>query len=503
MGEMNRASDEWRIDQAIDRVIASRSGGGGVGEPAGPRLSSEEALILELSRLSQVDWPADEIGDRLATRVAAATAGQPVDTGHRQPPAADRQRRPRAVGRGRRELAEGGRRRSASARWLTAGAAAAAVALVALTLQGIGSTSGHEPGPAGKTAGRRTRPAASRLARTPPGFRAVGAVNASDEFLTCVTASICYIDAGNDSASGMDVARTLNGGATWTSGESLPTPPYAMDWEASFSCPRPMTCYSAYAQGILETTDGFAHYRYVQVTLPGVEPGSIQPELISCVTTLHCVADVADQNNDNVMIYSENGGATWTAAAAPNFSGNDNGIDELQCDPDGACVAAITGGDANNQTVSALASSNGGRSWTMSGTYADPGLQTTTGSASCPDGRDCVVFGDGTYLAWIHVTAGGQIGIRVLPVPASWVGVGDTASCATASDCFVDTDTAVIEATTDGGRSWTAIPLNFPDPGDNAQYVSCPVPAGCIVTGDNASESANTVFVLSNLPDRG
>jgi hypothetical protein len=489
---MNAASDEWRIDQAIDRVVARRPAGG-AGEPAAARLSPEEVLILELSRLSHVDWPADEIGDRLAARVAAATAGQPVGTRHRQP---------RAVGQGRPELAGGGRRRSASARWLTAAAAAAAVALVALTLQAVGGTSGHQPGAAGKATARPTPPAASRLARTPQGFRAVGAVSGNDNFLTCVTASICYISAADDSGDVAWVARTLNGGATWTAGEPLPSlsAGYSMDWNAPLSCPRPMTCYSAYGPGILETTDGFAHYRFMQVTLPGVKPSSIFAELVTCATTLHCVADVALQNNNNALIYSVNGGATWAAATAPDINGNDNGIDGLQCDPDGACIAAITGGDEADPTVSALASTDGGRSWTMSGTYADSSENET--SVSCPDGRDCLVSGGwGTNLAWIHVTAGGHISIRVPPVPASW-GSTVTASCATASDCFVETEAAVIEVTHDGGRSWTSIPLNMPVPGEIGSYLSCPVPAGCVVVGNTPSAS-NADVVLSNLHDGG
>jgi hypothetical protein len=468
MGEINGASDEWRIDQAIDCILARRS----AGAPAAARLSSEEALILELSRLGEVDWPADEIGDRLAARVAAATAGQPVGTW----------------------------RRSASARWLAAGAAAAGVALVVLTLQAIGGTGGHQAGAAGKTTARRTPPAANRIAPTPHGFRAVGAVNGNDNFLTCVTASICYIGGAPDGDGVEDVTRTLNGGATWTSGELLPSlgNSYEFDWNAPLSCPRPMTCYSAYGPGILETTDGFAHYRYVPVTLPKGMPSSLYiAELVSCATTLHCVADVTLRNNNDALIYSDNGGATWGAATAPNFNANDNEISELQCDPGGACIAAITGGDVNNPTVSALASTNGGRSWAMSGTYADPGLNET--SVSCPDGRDCLISGNGgTNLAWIHVTAGGQISIRVPPIPASW-GSSVTASCATASDCFVETEAAVIEVTHDDGRSWTSIPLNMPVPGELGDDLSCPVPAGCIAVGNSPSESTNAVAVLSNL----
>lgn len=47
--------------------------------------------------------------------------------------------------------------------------------------------------------------------------------------------------------------------------------------------------------------------------------------------------------------------------------------------------------------MSALASANGGRSWTMSGTYTDPDLQTWT--ASCGSADSCLISGgNGAHL---------------------------------------------------------------------------------------------------------
>lgn len=71
MNEMNNTSSDLRVDLVIDDVVA-RMAGCAAGEPALTRLSSDEAIIVELSRLGDIDWPADEVGDRIAMSVAAA-----------------------------------------------------------------------------------------------------------------------------------------------------------------------------------------------------------------------------------------------------------------------------------------------------------------------------------------------------------------------------------------------------------------------------------------------
>lgn len=71
MNEMNNTSSDLRVDLVIDDV-AARMAGCAAGEPALTRLSSDEAIIVELSRLGDIDWPADEVGDRIAMSVAAA-----------------------------------------------------------------------------------------------------------------------------------------------------------------------------------------------------------------------------------------------------------------------------------------------------------------------------------------------------------------------------------------------------------------------------------------------
>jgi hypothetical protein len=257
------------------------------------------------------------------------------------------------------------------------------------------------------------------------------------------------------------------------------------------------------------TTDGFAHYRYVPLTLPPGMPSQMNlVDEVACPTTRHCVADVTLDNNSQALIYSDDGGLTWAAARAPQF-GDDNAVGQLRCDTAGACVAALVGGDEQNPTVAALASTDGGRSWTMSGAYADPGSQEYT--VSCGDAHNCLISGsDGpNYLAWIHVTADGRIVMRVQPVPASWSTPAiDAGSCATGTDCFVETDGSyngsyhgtMLEATRNDGLTWTSTPLYPPNPSETAIYLSCPVPAGCVAVAQNPLQpNSDTWAVLSDL----
>jgi hypothetical protein len=137
---------------------------------------------------------------------------------------------------------------------------------------------------------------------------AVGAVGNGAGFLTCVTRSICYIAGTRDGGKRADIARSVNGGATWTAGAARPA--HTFEWNAGLSCPTPRRCFSAFGSGLLETSDGFAHYRFQPVTKP-----SDGVDWVSCPTTQHCVADIFGGNNSKTFIYSDDGSPTCTVPA--------------------------------------------------------------------------------------------------------------------------------------------------------------------------------------------
>ena len=513
MNETNSTSGDLRVDRVIDDVVARRKSGSAAGEPALTRLSSDEALIVELSALSDIDWPADEVGDRIAISVAAA-AGQHAASVPGPAAATVRDRRQRA---GARHV------RSDRSRWLAVGAAAAA-ALVAgafLLTGGPHGATRHISGPSstGQRSARVKSPDAKASGKTPASLTAmtvvgrsgalaaVGAVGNGDSFLTCVTRSICYIAGHRDGGKHADIARSVDGGATWTAGAALPVVPNPIpEWNADLSCPTPQRCFSAYESGLLETSDGFAHVRFQPVTQP-----SGYVEWVSCPTTQHCVAVVLSGKNGKRFIYSGDGGRTWATASAPVVSMDDT-IAQLRCDRDGACIAAVVGGDESSSTASALSSTDGGRSWIMSASYSTGGGPQWL--VSCGDGRNCVVGSNDGLLAWVHVTASGRIRIRIQAFPKSWPTTGVNVSCPTGRDCFLEIADVnggggygnnTIEATRDDGHTWTSLgtPMVPGAPQDVAASLSCPVAAGCIAVANDPDSSQTTWVVLSNLHNVG
>lgn len=496
MTDLNGTGEARRTDELIDRVVARRAARGTAGAPAtaATRPGPEEALITELSGLTPIDWPADEAGDRIAGAVAAAAS----------PPAAVR--RP---GRAWRAVASCPR---PPRRWVAVAAAVATALLVAGMFQLTGGSRpaagpGGRTGPASSPAGRPpragepssvpSRPAgtgltAMRVVAGPAALRSVGVAGVNDNFLTCVSGAVCYVLGSAAQGGPDDIARSVNGGVSWTSGEPLPargTAPY--EFTAALSCPRSLTCFTPYGTSLLKTTDGFAHYAAKPVRMPALRNVS----LVSCPTTRDCVAAVQLSGNRQAFAYSHDGGASWAEGHAPALGRYDI-IGGLRCDRGGTCIAALVTGTAQDPGVAAVASADGGRSWTVSRSYSMVNMQQYM--VSCGDGQDCLVGSNDGYLAWVHASGSGPARIRVRRFPRSWNQQGSALGCASARDCFVATGSGALEATRDGGRTWAPVPAAPAAPQRGVSYMSCPVPAGCValvsgVTGDGSE------VVLSNL----
>jgi hypothetical protein len=480
MTDLNGTGKEEALDQLIDDVVARRAAGTSAAEPEVLPASGDCELLSALAQLSPVEWPADGTGDKIAARLAA-----------------QRRRSARS------------RRRLVTVGVATAGSVAAAGLLVAGAMQLTGGQRGR-PGPDAahySPVARSLSPAPAQSGATPdavtamsivsrPGaLRAVGVLGSNNNFLFCATRRICYIQ-GYRSPKHADIARTLDGGATWHKGAALPSLPASNPWDAQMSCPRPLTCYSGYPTGLLVTTDGFAHASVLPI--PG--PAS-QIYQVACPTTQDCIAAVAHNRGPNTFIYTTDGWSTWSTASAPVLPGADS-VGELKCDRNGACISLLLGGRGQDALVSALSSTDGGRSWSQAAPFASIGVQEEW-RFDCGDGRHCVVTGnEGTDIAWISVSRAGVIAIRAQPWPKSFPPNGDDVSCATGRYCFIEATSGQaytdnrIEVTHDAGRTWSA-PVKIPIA---ATYLSCPVKAGCIAVA--RTNPANLV-VLSNLRRAG
>jgi hypothetical protein len=501
MTDMDGNGADLRVDLLIDRVVARRAAGA-AGDPVPGRLGPDEAVLVDLAQLDEIDWPADETGDRIAKRVVAATgpkaagpgsvSGAAAGPGHRASP------RPA---------------RSAGRAWLAAGVAAAAALALAGVVQLTGAGHSGRPSSAPASAGPTSRVRATSPATRHPGgspawltamrivsqagsLRAIGAANSSDNFLTCVTSSVCYT-LGSLSGSNSDIARTVNGGATWASGAPLPPDAGQFDSQAAVSCPRAMTCFLPWGTDVLETDDGFAHFQAVPVSSPANPSGLVSA--VSCPTTRHCVAQFFPGGNRPTFAYSDDGGASWTAASSPAISTADV-IGGLRCDPDGACITAIIAGGAGNPEVAAVTSTDGGRTWSMSAAASIVSMQQYM--VSCGSGSNCVVGSNDGYLAWMNAV-GGHVGIRVQTLPGNWGPNLSAVSCPTGGSCFMVAG-ALLQATRDQGLTWTSTPLTAPDVTQrNVVYFSCPVAAGCVALANDGSGDTSSWAVLSDLHNPG
>lgn len=471
----------------------------------------ENALIKELSTLSPVDWPQDEVGERISAKVSAAYAKHQPEPGPDRPEAG----RPGASHRARRS-------RPPAARIVTVAASvAAATALAIAGWQVLGGSTAVRPRPIGQSipgkfrtspptshGNRATSLTAMVVVSRPGALAAVGAVPNGDSFLTCVTRSICYIEAFRNHQRRADIARSLDGGATWHAGATLP-PIDLFSWNAGISCPKPKVCFAPLgSRGVLTTTSAFASVAVKPVAMPPGVTGQLR--WLSCPTTQHCVAAVSGPSDRQSLILTTNGGKSWTAGKVPAIPASDE-ILGLRCDQHGgACIAALVGGTGEAPTMAALGSTDGGASWAIAADHSEPvSLQVFT---SCGDGRNCLIAGSGGYLTFLHVTARGQVSVRTQLNKNTWPKFDAAVSCPTGPVCYVEAaggtrgpgstlDEATLELTRDGGRTWTSLgtPLAPALPHDVSDFVSCPVPAGCVAVGYNPSGDQPTWVVLSNL----
>lgn len=331
MNEMNGDCSDVALDALINEVVRRRAADSAAIAPTVSERSPQEALVHALGGLNEIDWPADEVGDRIALHVAAAAGQPPLGNGARVAGVPGLTRSARSL------------LRSGRSRWLAAGAVAAATILVTGAVALIGGSPGtarHDAGPntIKPTSTPPPSPASTHVTQTPasltamaivshPGtLRHVGVVGSNSDFLSCASRSVCYL-AGFKTKDRADIVRSENGGVTWKAGAVLPA--FGIndlaEWDAILSCPSALTCFSGYGNGMIETRDGFAHYRFQPVTSP-----DNQVVEVSCPTTRHCVAVIRGQYGETFS-YTDDGGTTWAAASAPAIRGHGASIGQLTC----------------------------------------------------------------------------------------------------------------------------------------------------------------------------
>lgn len=222
-------------------------------------------------------------------------------------------------------------------------------------------------------------------------------------------------------------------------------------------------------------------------------PLATTPELtgISCPGSRLCMAVGATGTalTTGIVLTTDNGGATWTQAAAPP---NAIDISSVQCTSASDCTALATDGTL----IWSASTVNFGQSWQQEGNLPS-GLVDASG-ISCIATTTCVVAGytqtsTGHGQGAVAISVDGGATWTAATVP-SGLGVLHDATCASVTRCLAvgTTSTTVSDIvpgqgelllSDDGGHTWAPAPVTPPVDDDYA--VDCPLPQICTMAGTN------------------
>jgi hypothetical protein len=331
--------------------------------------------------------------------------------------------------------------------------------------------------------------------------------------LECATALVCYASDSANGASDAEVERTSDGGAHWS--PTAPLPGHGtLGWP--LSCPTAQSCVGVVAPPptssptststtssttsqanqpqLAFTSDGGEHWRIVTLPVPAGNSSDIIDQL-SCATSTACVAHLSNEVGVQTGLFASttDAGSNWTVTPAPTES--NSSLWALQCQSNGDCIGLVPTGSAQNpsgEAIATLTSDNGGRSWTTSTSPMPLGMGVLL--MSCGDATHCLLAfpaNEGTSMD-VATTADAGATWTTWTAPTNWPTMAVSVSCATGLDCFISASdyqqgyvNPVIEATHDGGHTWTQITLPDVDgaPLSLVFPLSCPVAAGCIGIG--------------------
>jgi hypothetical protein len=199
----------------------------------------------------------------------------------------------------------------------------------------------------------------------------------------------------------------------------------------------------------------------------------------------------------------------------------------MNCASDGSCLAVSALGRFPDAYIVGLRSEDWGMTWTAgpAAVYNDAAILY----ASCGDATHCMLVplgGPSKAPYEIATTSDAGLTWQVTGPPAGWENMPTAVSCAHANDCWIAMSTydvrsaagaysqPTIEATYDGGATWSSIPLpaNKP-PISDVLTLSCPPSGnGCMGIGNlqdhfvlppGKPHPLSGPLVISNLPPAG
>jgi hypothetical protein len=324
--------------------------------------------------------------------------------------------------------------------------------------------------------------------------------------LQCVTDLVCY----SLGASGDDLYQSTDGGQSWVQTTPLPTVSGDVGWSMlSFSCPTVGTCAivevpigpasgGTLAQFIL-TTDGGANWTASAIPAP-VGLSNPTASRFACGDATHCVLSVTGSSSPSqqvgTFLSTADAGLTWTQATSVP-SAPAGGVWTINCGTDGSCLAVSALGDSADHYVVGLRSDDWGLTW-QAGAPSDS-FGAAILYASCGDTTHCMLVpaGSTTTRYEIITTSNAGASWQVSSPPAGWENMPTAVSCANANDCWIAMSTydahspagvysqPAIEATSDGGTTWSSVglPTSQPPIGDVLTLSCPPTGDGCMGIG--------------------
>jgi photosystem II stability/assembly factor-like uncharacterized protein len=279
--------------------------------------------------------------------------------------------------------------------------------------------------------------------------------------LACVDADTCAT-LGVGASGHATFVKTSDGGATWSSvpGPSQ-LPPSVADTVLACNAAESCVAVASGPAGQLGWAEAFVTSDGGITWTTSKLPPAFVPVGLRCFSGAACVLgghyksppDGGSTTPNGPILYSNDNGATWAAAAVPpGLRSLNSSLSSLSCADSATCVAifAVQGAQQQaNQPKSSnevLTSTDGGRSWSQASASALPTAMVS--GLSCP----------------------------------------------TDSGCWASGFQGIVASTADGGQSWQDQQL--PHGVQNVFDISCPTDTNCYALAQSPSGGSQARFVL-------
>jgi photosystem II stability/assembly factor-like uncharacterized protein len=288
----------------------------------------------------------------------------------------------------------------------------------------------------------------------------------------CPSTSTCFV-VGNG------IARTTNGGTSWT----RQTVPSGTPDLTGISCSSTAICVAVGGNAVLRTTNGGANWTRLTVN-PSSERLPQSLTSVSCPSWTQCHAVGVDAFGGGVIIGTSNG-TTWAVESHPDRAAFLSG---LSCPSATTCFAAGSAYSGSDFTAMIYVTRDSGAHWTANYEFPDSaaGGGTTYGfrHISCA-GLTCVasgqISGPSSLPNLASVTADGGVHWKNSTLPAGFEPSG--VRCAAASTCFLDAGSTLLRST-DKGTSWQKMPI--PSGISDLSSLACASASTCFAYGETA-----------------